>query len=102
MASIFAIGAGDAVSLKDDCKCGHDRTQHFKHLTPDGFILCNCLAVRCECKAFQAPGDPDPPSIPPPPDTDPVFDPKVKPHADTTCSCSKCRDWEIKKWLAGA
>ncbi len=42
------------MSLKDDCDCGHDRTHHyFDPIVEQRYC---CLAMRCECMRFRAPG----------------------------------------------
>jgi hypothetical protein len=77
-------------TLKDDCKCGHDRIHHFDKTH-------NCLAMRCECKRFRAEGTPD--TIPPTdrsPDTPRMRD--GKPHNDTACTCAACQAWLRKRW----
>lgn len=102
------------MSIKDDCKCGHDRTCHFRH--PDG-TWCNCLAMHCDCKYFRDPNK----AFNPKPDWlqkqefrelrakyladedtgDPPETPRMyKPHSDTACTCGACQAWLAKRWPA--
>lgn len=111
------------MSLKDDCKCGHDRTHHYHD--PKTGERCNCLAMHCDCRWFRDPGKPDPPKPEwlvksqwhealrkhgvddqdtgdPAPST-----PRMsKPHAETSCVCSACQAWMRKRlggvWTIGA
>lgn len=78
-------------TYKTLCKnpqCGHDKDTHHegKH---------NCLASRCDCQAYDD-GKKRPSTIPPPPDTPRMFG-ATKPHADTSCTCRACLDWEREK-----
>lgn len=55
------------MSLREICKCGHDKTTHH-----EGKF--NCLGMYCnDCKTYRDQNEKTPSTIPPPPDSEPEW-----------------------------
>ena len=67
-------------SLRDDCKCGHDRSSHYRDAAVAPVVWCNCLAMRCDCKRFVPYDAPSSPALPPRPG-----------HHLKACLCYYCK-----------
>lgn len=39
------------MSLRETCKCGHDRASHYAE--PNTGKACGCLCTACECKRYR-------------------------------------------------
>lgn len=89
------------MTVKDDCTCGHDRSHHYRD--PSTRTLHNCLAVHCDCKTFEEPKVVKKSVLRPIDQADNGPEtPRLrltKPHADTSCDCSACEEWQVQRFM---